>query len=281
MTQVVLAVTFGSFSYGYCASILANIFTHAEFFEYLDLDPEGPNASHANSLIAAFNALLYVGGFVGCCLYPISSSRLGRRFPLGVGSVLVIVGGALQAGTTHNAMMCVARVVTGVGIGHFLPGCPLYQAEVAPAHNRGFLVGLHAAVVGAGFAVAQWMGVAFFNVPGQAGWRVPLALQCVSPLFMLCIVPFLPESPRWRKYQNSRTTVTSDNKQCTWLVRLTKQRRQSCGFTGTGQTLPTRTHSRSFAPSKPSSTLKPRTGDLFGMACEILTYGSVSSSGSW
>ncbi|KIW45754.1 uncharacterized protein PV06_04112 [Exophiala oligosperma] len=197
MTQVVLAVTFGSFSYGYCASILANIFTHAEFFEYLDLDPEGPNASHANSLIAAFNALLYVGGFVGCCLYPISSSRLGRRFPLGVGSVLVIVGGALQAGTTHNAMMCVARVVTGVGIGHFLPGCPLYQAEVAPAHNRGFLVGLHAAVVGAGFAVAQWMGVAFFNVPGQAGWRVPLALQCVSPLFMLCIVPFLPESPRW------------------------------------------------------------------------------------
>lgn len=194
---MVLAVTLGSFSYGYCASILANIYGHAAFFEYLDLALEGPGASHTNSLIAAFSALLYVGGFIGCCIYPILSSKFGRRLPLGVGSIFVIVGGALQAGTVHSAMMCVARIVTGIGIGHFLPGCPLYQAEVAPAHNRGFMVGLHAGVVGAGFAVAQWIGVAFFHVHGQAGWRIPLALQCVAPIAMLGILAFLPESPRW------------------------------------------------------------------------------------
>ncbi|OAL34491.1 hypothetical protein AYO20_06334 [Fonsecaea nubica] len=194
---VVLAVTLGSFSYGYCASIMANIFSHVEFYEYLDLALEGPGVSHTNSLVAAFSALLYVGGVIGCCLYPLSSSRFGRRIPLGVGSVFVIVGGALQAGAVHNAMMCVARIVTGIGIGHFLPGCPLYQAEVAPAHNRGFLVGLHAGIVGAGFTVAQWIGVAFFHVNGQAGWRVPLAIQCASPLALLCIIPLLPESPRW------------------------------------------------------------------------------------
>ncbi|EXJ66281.1 uncharacterized protein A1O5_10433 [Cladophialophora psammophila CBS 110553] len=194
---VVLAVTMGSFTYGYCASILANIYSHAAFYEYLGLSLEGPGTSHTNSLIAAFSALLYVGGFIGCCLYPLSASRFGRRIPLGVGSVFVIVGGALQAGTVHSAMMCVARILTGIGIGHFLPGCPLYQAEVAPAHNRGFMVGLHASVVGAGFTVAQWIGVAFFHTAGQAGWRAPLALQCVSPLAMIFVVPFLPESPRW------------------------------------------------------------------------------------
>ncbi|KAH0842468.1 Sugar transporter family protein [Fonsecaea pedrosoi] len=197
---------------------MANIFSHVEFYEYLDLALEGPGVSHTNSLVAAFSALLYVGGFIGCCLYPLSSSRFGRRIPLGVGSVFVIVGGALQAGAVHNAMMCVARVVTGIGIGHFLPGCPLYQAEVAPAHNRGFLVGLHAGIVGAGFTVAQWIGVAFFHVNGQAGWRVPLAIQCVSPLALLCIIPLLPESPRWL-YLNGRVKEAEQT-----LVRLHQDR---------------------------------------------------------
>jgi MFS family permease len=194
---VVLAVTLGSFTYGYCASILGNIFGKAAFFEYMDLELVPPGLAHTDSLIAAWSALLYVGGFIGCCIYPLLSSRFGRRFPLGVGSIFVIVGGALQAGTVDTAMLCVARIVTGVGIGHFLPGCPLYQAEVAPAHHRGLMVGLHACVVGAGFAVAQWIGVAFFHVSDQAGWRVPLAIQCAPPAILLSIIAFLPESPRW------------------------------------------------------------------------------------
>ena len=47
--------------------------------------------------------------------------------------------------------------------------------------------------------LAQWMGVAFFNVGGQAGWRVPFAINCVPPCFLVVLIWFLPESPRWRK----------------------------------------------------------------------------------
>jgi len=164
---------------------------------HLELVP--PGLSHTDTLIALWNALLYVGGFLGCCIYPIVSSRYGRRVPLAAAAVCVIIGGALQAAEVNTAMLAVARVITGIGSGSFLPGCPLYQAEVAPAHARGLIIGLHACCIGSGFMVAQWMGAAFFYVEGQVDWRVPLGLQCVSPIALLCIVFFLPESPRWRE----------------------------------------------------------------------------------
>lgn len=43
--------------------------------------------------------------------------------------------------------------------------------------------------------LAQWMGVAFFNVKGQAGWRLPFAINCVPAFFLLVLVWFIPESP--------------------------------------------------------------------------------------
>jgi MFS family permease len=207
---VVLAVTFGSFTYGYCASILGNTFSKPTFYEYMDLELQPPGLAHTDSLIATWNSLLYVGGFLGCCVYPLLSSRFGRRIPLAVGSVFVIIGGAMQAGEVNTAMLCVARILTGYGIGNFLPGCPLYQAEVAPAHARGLMVGLHASVVGAGFAAADWIGAAFFHVPGQVDWRVPLAIQCASPIALLCIIFFLPESPRWCEFPDIKAMSLLD-----------------------------------------------------------------------
>jgi MFS family permease len=96
-------------------------------------------------------------------------------------------------------MLCIARVVIGVGVGNLLPGTPLYQAEIAPSDTRGFMVGLHASFVGGGMALAQWIGVAFYHLGGQVSWRVPMALQCLPPLALLCVLYFLPESPRWCK----------------------------------------------------------------------------------
>ena len=165
----------------------------------MHLELKGPGLAHTNVLIAVWNCLLYVGGCFGCSIYTWFSSNYGRRLPLAVGCICVIAGGALQAGEVNTAMLAIARFITGLGLGVFLPGCPLCQAEVAPPHSRGLMVGLHACLVAGGFAVAQWIGVAFFYVEGQVNWRAPLALQCVGPVVLLCLLKFLPESPRWRK----------------------------------------------------------------------------------
>ncbi|OCK80946.1 general substrate transporter [Lepidopterella palustris CBS 459.81] len=194
---VVVVAAIGSLSYGYSISILGNTLSKPDFYVYMKISTTGPGKGYAQSIIAAWNCLLYVGGMIGCCSYTYISKRFGRRMPISIGAMCVVVGGALQAGSVDPAMLSVARTVLGLGLGLLLPGVPLYQAEVAPPHSRGLMVGLHAAFLGAGTAVAQWVGVAFFHVHGQAGWRVPLALNSLFPLILFCLVWFLPESPRW------------------------------------------------------------------------------------
>ena len=107
------------------------------------LDRTGPGKAYATSIIAAWNCLLYVGAVFGGALYSLVSNRWGRKMPIALGSSLTVVGGALQAGCVNAAMLAVARVIIGFGIGFLLPSIPLYQAEVAPPHSRGLMVGLH------------------------------------------------------------------------------------------------------------------------------------------
>jgi hypothetical protein len=55
-------------------------------------------------------------------------------------------------------------------------------------------------LVGA-YTVAAWVGVGCFYSEDMAfQWRFPLALQCLWPLLLICTLPVIPESPRWRKF---------------------------------------------------------------------------------
>ncbi|OAL28312.1 hypothetical protein AYO22_03018 [Fonsecaea multimorphosa] len=192
---VALAVALGSLTYGYSISILGNTLGKPIFYVYMKLDTTGPGAGHATAIIAWWNCILYAGGFFGCASTFWFATRSGRRMPIAVGAAFAALGSALQAGSVNPEMMIVARAILGIGVGFLLSGVPLYQAEIAPPSSRGLVVGLH--------AVASWIGVAFFHVDGQTGWRVPLALQTVFPLTLFLLVWFLPESPRWL-YMNGR-----------------------------------------------------------------------------
>jgi MFS family permease len=63
--------------------------------------------------------------------------------PLALGALLATLGTALQAGGVNPEIVIVARAILGLGTGFFLPGVPLYQAEIAPPSGRGIIVGLH------------------------------------------------------------------------------------------------------------------------------------------
>lgn len=124
-------------------SALASSLAKVSFYTYFGLEQVGPGASRTNAIIGALNALTYVGGFFGSFLLPVCADRWGRRWALAIGCCFVIFGGALQAGSVAVAMLCVARFITGIGVGFLLSGVPIFQAEISPPHSRGLMVGLH------------------------------------------------------------------------------------------------------------------------------------------
>jgi MFS family permease len=75
---------------------------------------------------------------------------------------------------------------------------PVYSAELAPPKLRGFFVGMNGMGITFGYAMASYMGLAFYYAKAPAAqWRGPLGLALIFPVIMLFVLFVVPESPRW------------------------------------------------------------------------------------
>ena len=90
------------------------------------------------------------------------------------------------------------RAFSGFGSGMLGVVTSLFQSELAPPHYRGLMVGLSGAMIAMGYLLANWIGVIFYFVnAGGAQWRVPFALCILPSILVLCLLPVIPESPRY------------------------------------------------------------------------------------
>jgi MFS family permease len=62
-------------------------------------------------------AIYYFGAMFGCFMGGRFGDKYGRKKAVVVGSLFVVVGGALQAASQNSNMTLVARVICGLGIG--------------------------------------------------------------------------------------------------------------------------------------------------------------------
>ncbi len=93
-----------------------------------------------------------------------------------------LFGGAWLCGSTNVAMFIVARFFAGVGSWGFLAVTPAYCAELAPPQMRGLFVGMNGVNICIGYALASYMGMAFYYAPyGQAQWRGLCSKEMLAP----------------------------------------------------------------------------------------------------
>lgn len=73
-----------------------------------------------------------------------------------------------------------------------------WQSEISRPTNRGILLTIQSANINSGFVLSTWItfGTAYVT-RSHFQWIFPIALQVVFPIYLLAIVPFLVESPRW------------------------------------------------------------------------------------
>lgn len=175
------------------------------FYEYFGLtqDPTSSRYAYTTQISGACNGLAQAGGFFGCFLCAWIRDRWGSVPAFRVASVLCIVGGAIQAGSTNLSEFLVFRFINGLGVGMCLTATPLYQSELSPPASRGVLVGCHGAFLAIGYNIASWTGLGcFFATNDSFKWRFPLALQVLFPFILLLGSFWLPESPRWLVTKN-------------------------------------------------------------------------------
>ena len=172
-------------------------------YEYFGLATQGTSGyAHTTNIIGALNGVNSAGAVFGCLISAWSADALGRKRTILIGCAILVVGGALCAGSVNIAMFLVGRVIAGMGAGVLAVCVPMYQGEVATAETRGAMMCVTGVFYCFGYTLAGWMGYACYFFPVDSpqaafSWRFPLALQCLPPLVVLAGSKFIPFSLRW------------------------------------------------------------------------------------
>jgi sugar porter (SP) family MFS transporter len=202
---VVLYVALGSTACSYGLSVIGSTIGQPTFYTGLKMAPPGqPGYSHTANLISAYNGVNSGGAILGAGFTSWFANWAGRKRSIQLGAFILVIGGALSAGSVNPAMFIVARTIAGIGIGMLITSIPMYQSEVSTPESRGFMCCMHGVMFAVGYSLAAWIGFGTYFSPASSsfGWRFPLAFQCGPSLLLLLGSAFLPSSPRWLLQQD-------------------------------------------------------------------------------
>ncbi|KAK7700771.1 fructose symporter [Botryosphaeria dothidea] len=145
-----------------------------------------------NSLV---NAGMPLGAVAGALLLSPCNEWFGRRWSIIISCVFYTIGGALCAGSINFAMIVVARLLLGVGVGLEGGTVPVYVAETVERRLRGNMVSLYQFNIALGEVLGYVVAAIFLKVPGN--WRYILGSSLVFSTIMLIGMLYMPESPRF------------------------------------------------------------------------------------
>lgn len=188
----------GFLLFGYDQGVMGSLLTLKPFNEtYTQIDTS--LHKDAATLQGAVIAIYEVGCLFGALSTIYFGDALGRLKVIFAGCIIMIIGGALQAGSTNVPFLAVARVISGVGNGFLTSTVPLYAAECSKAQSRGKTLCIQGCLITFGICVSYWVDFAFYFTEkyGEVSFRFPIAFQCIFPIVIIFFIFKLPESPRW------------------------------------------------------------------------------------
>ncbi|KAA1467517.1 general substrate transporter [Dentipellis sp. KUC8613] len=149
--------------------------------------------------LGLINSAQMIGGLVGLPFTPFCSDWFGRRATLFIGSVVMLAGVGTQSTATTVARFVGARVLIGFGLTFGTNAAPLLITELAYPTQRAKLTSFYNSSWYFGSIVAAWACFGAFNdAPNSIwSWRVPTLIQALGPFMQMCLIWFIPESPRW------------------------------------------------------------------------------------
>jgi sugar porter (SP) family MFS transporter len=145
---------------------------------------------------AVVMAMALWGTVVGALFGGIPTNKIGRKKTLiwiGVFYFVSALGSALANDPYTFAFF---RFLGGLGVGASTIAAPAYVSEIAPAKDRGRLVGLYQFNIVLGILIAFLSNYLLRNV-GENAWRWMMGVEAIPAFIYTLFVLAVPESPRW------------------------------------------------------------------------------------
>lgn len=151
--------------------------------------------SYSGLVTAAFS----LGALPALPISAYTMDRYGRKVPLLLGCLSVIIGGIIQGFTHGPAAYLGTRLAIGFGIALTGTSAPTLLMEIAHPRLRGRASLLYNCSWYIGATMIGW--ATYGTLKGMTGswsWRVPSLVQIIPEIFLgLVVVLLMPESPRF------------------------------------------------------------------------------------
>ncbi|AXP81128.1 D-xylose-proton symporter [Mariniflexile rhizosphaerae] len=144
------------------------------------------------------------GTVVGAFFGGIPTNRIGRKNTLIWIGVLYTISAVGSAFANDPWTFAFFRFIGGLGVGASTIAAPAYISEIAPAKDRGKLVGLYQFNIVFGILIA-FLSNYLLNDIGENAWRWMVGVEAFPAAAYTVFALTIPKSPRWllTKFRNS------------------------------------------------------------------------------
>lgn len=121
--------TLGGLVFGYDQGVVSVILVMKQFQkQFPEVSPDAPGAGFWKGLMTA---MIELGALLGALNQGWIADKISRRYSIIVAVVIFTIGSVLQTAAVDYAMLTVARLIGGVGIGMLSMVAPLYISEIS------------------------------------------------------------------------------------------------------------------------------------------------------
>ncbi len=148
-------------------------------------------------------AMALWGTVVGAMFGGIPTNKIGRKNTLVWIGILYTVSALGSSLVNDPYTFAFFRFIGGLGVGASTVAAPAYVSEIAPAKDRGRLVGFYQFNIVLGILIAFLSNYLLSNV-GEHAWRWMVGVEAIPAFIYTLLVLTVPKSPRWLLLQGRR-----------------------------------------------------------------------------
>ena len=148
-------------------------------------------------------AMALWGTVFGAIFGGIPTRKFGRKTTLIWIGIFYSISAIGSAFANDPITFAIFRFLGGVGVGVSGIAAPAYISEIAPAKNRGKLVGLYQFNLVTGILVAFLSNYLLSGI-GENDWRYMIGIEAIPAILYTLLVFSIPKSPRWLYLNNQK-----------------------------------------------------------------------------
>ena len=128
--SLTLVSTLSGLCFGYDTAVISGATL------YFENDFPGITKSQAETVVS----LAILGASIGALITGSIADQYGRKYTIILGDILMTIGTVLMYFAQNLPMLCLGRLIAGLGFGTECMACNVYLAEVSPRRIRGSMV---------------------------------------------------------------------------------------------------------------------------------------------